>query len=411
MTTLKSVIDSLKGVSGAGDILREYGKLIPQGANYVLEPGDFLHKTKNGRLSLTAPIATDLWYLWCMNNIIPEDDDENVVFVDDNLKFLADKLGGMKPLRGVKNRSEIISVQAPTGWYGETKPAYVNISDYWIQALAFEFGFFGQAIQFESDGPEGMVKGDVCGYLAFPVGQLGVMEVISVFFETETEVDGFSLEKDETPVTFGVGDGSLFPPADDAGQNNSFGLYLIESGYIRNTDDETDRHAELFAADIPEAEYGDIKPKTWMRLWLHKDKLRPVPGEFVGVLLKPVGLPPHIWWFQESSPFVYAGNWWETEWVTSGVVTERTLEEDRDDGKDGDEYKIRVHGYEMTLYTTDFFRYEVDERVAVVKLDNVQDELPEKAYNWKRLTEQWDKERDQTYTDYIIIPISFYEGG
>ena len=416
MPNFKSIMDSLKGISGgAGDLLRQYANMVPSNTNYVVDPGDFLRKRSDGsRIPITAPIAYDVWYLYSTANILPMDSqDANYQYVDDNLYFINANLEGMSILRSVQSRSDILSIITGVkgGWYGEEKSAYQNLSYYWIQALAYEFGYMDQGYEYESDGPDDAIWENLCGaYVTFPIGQLGVMEVVSLFFETDIEGDDFSLQEDEIPFTFGKGDGSLFPPATDSGQNNCYGLYLIESGYKLNTEDETNRYTELFASPMPETVYQKSDKKAWLRFWFDKNEQRPVPGEFIGILTKPYGLPPHAWWFQESSPFVYAGNWWETEWVTSGWITGVTLEADRTDGGIGDQYLIRVHGCEIKLYTTDFFKYNVDERVAIVKVGNVEDSLPDIPFNWEIMRTQWDKEKGNTYTDYMIMPISFYEG-
>jgi hypothetical protein len=45
-------------------------------------------------------------------------------------------------------------------------------------------------------------------FLAIPVGQLGVMEVLSLLRETEMEVEGFTIPSDELPVE----GGGMSPP-------------------------------------------------------------------------------------------------------------------------------------------------------------------------------------------------------
>jgi len=56
----------------------------------------------------------------------------------------------------------------------------------------------------DSSGPSvthGFVRDDYAGYVMFPVGQLGVMEVISLFGQTQAEADDFDLTEELTPVT------------------------------------------------------------------------------------------------------------------------------------------------------------------------------------------------------------------
>ena len=165
------------------------------------------------------------------------------------------------------------------------------------------------------------------------------MEVISVLQETDLTGYKFAavdsnggydpklpaeVEDKDKPKTQSTPE--MFPDMSDAGQNYCFGKHLIEEAYL--TPDAVSRDVELFASEISGYE---VEPKFWMRYWINKDSKLPVPGEFIGILCRPVAAPPHVWWFQESAPFVYAGNWMETGTLTSGVVTVVTEEDDRDD--------------------------------------------------------------------------------
>ncbi len=403
--TTKNILEAAKGITGTGDLFREFFDRLDKNSVFVLDPGDFAMKQDGVGISISAPLASDVWYLHNHNNLITEVDTEN--YVKEGLKFLDEKLGGMKPLRGIQDPSQLL-VESQTGWYSEVQKFYSNVAGYWINDLAYEFGYIGQGVAMDSARPRGGFNDKLIAYLTFPIGQLGIMEVISIFFETDTEADDFDLPYEEIPQTFDTGDAPLFPPDPLNGANQCFGEHLIEDGY--KIPEDAKKYVELNATKVPPEKYGgiDVKTKSWMRFWLDSEKKHPVPGEFIGILVRPWHLPPHAWWFQESCPFVYAGNWWETEWLTSGVVTERTLEEDREDDGIGDEYKIRIHGIEITIYTTDFYRYEVDERVAVVKSSDLQRNLPEKPFDWITMNNRWDKKKDQTYRDYMIIPIAFY---
>jgi hypothetical protein len=149
--------------------------------------------------------------------------------------------------------------------------------------------------------------------------------------------------------------------------------------------------------------------KNWLRVWITRTDKWPVPGEFIGILVKPCPVPPHVWWFQRSSPILYAGNWMDTLDLTSGVVVERTTplncdvyrtnmtvteKKMMDDGtvtetvKTEDwpthpvtgtfctAYMVKIHGVNSIQgYGSDFLPYEVEvgNRVAIWK-NRVQEE-------------------------------------
>jgi hypothetical protein len=212
----------------------------------------------------------------------------------------------------------------------------------------------------------------------------------------------------------------------DAGLNYCFGRHLIESAYYKpeisipsqnnNNSDDTSAYApvasrdvELWASNIKD--YGeDIKQKLWMRYWIHKDSTFPVPGEFIGILVRPVACPPHVWWFQESNPFLYAGNWMETRNLTSGIVMGVTLEDDRVDGRAGNLYLVSVQGCQIKIESSDFLVYSVGDRVAVLKMDSITPAT--KAFS--SLDQMYLKDSN-TYTKtlsindkYAIIPCTYF---
>jgi hypothetical protein len=281
------------------------------------------------------------------------------------------------------------------------------------------------------------------------------MEVISLIQETEmggykfTDIDSLPGTLPKLPLVFSALEEKLKPSlqstpgifpdmktsADNAlaGQNYSYGRHLVESAYLvptvsvpsqntLNSSNSTayvptpNKDVEILSRDTgkyPE----DVRPKMWMRYWIHKDII-PVPGEFLGVLCRPVACPPHVWWFQESSPFVYAGNWVETGNLTSGIVTVVTLEVDRPDAGIGNQYYVMVQGCEVKIESSDFFTYSVGDRVAVLKVASTL-AVADKSFTW--LTQPTFKSTD-SLTDaqkttktgtaipgYILLPLTYYK--
>ena len=452
------IINSLKGLSGTG---RLFGLSVTtmNRLQHVLEAGDYSQAPEKRR-NMSAPLAYDLWYLNndvnLVHHIDPATDSE--VYVSENLKFLDDKLNGLKPLKAMTKEAMLLyagdvviydespvnknfgeeSLDAPLPerelaieelhqyiqklieWSKEQKrkedaktkklkemnATWANEGAYFIQVMPYELGQEGTDFDYDSEVPGGANKDDYCGCLMFPVGQLGIMEVVSMFQETELEADDFFLAEDETPVI--LDDPEMFPPMEHAGEGRSFGKYLIERGYL--VPEDVKSQVELMSTvNISTADYTkDVKPKTWIKWWIKKEDTLPVPGEFIGILIKPLSVPPHVWWFQESTPLLYAGNWVETENLTSGVITQVTLEADRTDGGVGNEYWVKVNGIEFIAYASDFKLYEVDERVAVLKRWTTSQKAV-RSFTWKDQRDGQHPVKDQVSQEFMIMPITFYK--
>ena len=454
---VENIINSLKGISGSGNIL---SKVVERATDilHTLEPGDIAGQEK----ASAAPIASDLWYLFYHQNLMQKYYSDVLgadfkhydysAYLSNNMSFLS-YLPGLKPLKVFTDlKSQLIPVvEGRHGVFGDviTSAKYDNNGIYWINAAFFELRVQGVALQYPSEGSKGFKENpnDYVGDIAFPIGQLGVMEVISLFQETELMGYAFAAYSSsgyyhQKPAITDLEDQykpslqstpEMFPDMKDpngnqlAGMNYCYGRHLIDFAYYkpetpvnsqntRNSKNDAayapvaERDVELWAANIKD--YGEeIKPKLWMRYWIHRDSTLPVPGEFIGMLARPVAAPPHVWWFQESSPFLYAGNWMETGNLTSGVVTEVTLEADRTDGGTGDLYKVKIQGCEVQIAASDFLRYSVGDRVAVLKTGSLA--KADKAFT--SLNQTYLKDSD-SFTKtlvisglYVILPLTFYK--
>ena len=404
-------IDSMKGVAGTGTILGQSVKNLLEFVR-TLEPGDFVRSSPPQ--AIAAPIGYDLWYLWCHQNMMakfyPDADGEHYdysPYLAENLKFLS-YLPGLKPLKTLRNLDHLLSTTTETGFMN-FKSQWSNNGVYWINMLAFEVWLQGRGYQYSSPGPDDFQANAYAGYITFPIGQLGAMEVISIMQETDL-YDGMELDVDETPSLQSTP--GIFPDMKNsmgnaiAGQNMCYGDHIVESAYLKTI--VADPNLELWASGIKD--YGeDVRPKKWLRYWLRRDATLPVPGEFIGILCRPVSCPPQAWWFQESAPFLYAGHWVETGNLTSGVVTKVTAEEDRDDDGVGAQYNVKIQGCEVIVNASDFLAYDVDDRVAVVKVDSTAIRA-EKSFTWLAQVSLTDKDKLTKKTNYVILPITFYEG-
>lgn len=449
------IINSLKGISGSGRLL---GDFIRKATDILLlDPGDYATKTHH----ISAPLAIDLWYLNNAVNLITyiDADTDTETFVSENLKFLEDKLEGLKPLKEVTIDSiKATTVEtakladppsAPRHLMDEVPPdmplpdpymdlqqlrAYLQSVIAWAQTCkeiqvsnrtsfrvekslwSNQGDYFINVAPYEIKHPEFLFTFDtedidtdnLAGCLLFPVGQLGVMEMISYFQETWTEEDDFALDAGGEAIHV-VEDPEMFPPISEIELDKSYGEILIRNGYLIPEDKQEvfeylQKEENLTVADYPE----DIAPKTWARLWITREDEMPVPGEFIGILIKPILVPPHVWWFQETAPFIYAGNWVETQNLTSGVITSVTLEADRTDGEIGNEYKVKVNGTEITAYASDFKLYAVNDRVAILKRWTTA-EAATKAFTWLDQKNGTHPVKDEKSYEFVILPITFYK--
>jgi hypothetical protein len=411
MGELSQIIESMKGLAGSGTVL---GQSIKNMTEFVmtLEPGDFVRS--DPPQASAAPIGYDLWYLWCANNLLAKyytgidgDHYDYSPYLADNMKFL-NYLPGLKPVKTLRNLKALLSTTTETGFMN-FKSQWSNNGVYWINTMAFEVWRTGAGYQYSSVGPKGFKANDYAGYISFPIGQLGAMEVISLMQETDL-YDIESLSVSDTPSLQSTPD--MFPDMKDSkgnaigGKNMCFGDHLLESAYLKTT--AADPNLELWASPIKD--YGeDVKPKQWARYWIRKDGTMPVPGEFIGILCRPVSCPPQAWWFQESAPFLYAGNWIETGNLTSGIVTKVTAEVSRTDGGKGSQYNVRIQGCEVLVDASDFLVYEVDDRVAVVKVDSTATRAT-KSFTWLAQPTLQLKDKLTKQINYVIVPITFYEG-
>lgn len=484
MIDISNVINSLKGISGTGNVLAQSIKNVLDFVG-TLDPGDIVRG--KSKTPMAVPVAADLWYLWYHMNFLAGYQDHkgedgyhfdykpylaaNMDFLTKLTKASGSVDGILRPLKILRDLPIPIAEYGDDWWEHVAGPWYDSwkMMDewgkngvYWINLAAFELWPKDKGAQYPSDGPvptavtdeqkavqesgqSNFKINDYVGYIAWPIGLLGVIEVISLIQETNLSGYKFVLAdvksnywsktvitpdlKEEEKVSFQE-TLAIFPDMKDmqdkplTGVNYCYGRHIVEDVY-RIPDNPIDTQnklnseggtayapvpkfdTELYASDIKD--YGeDIKPKKWMRYWIHKDSVFPVPGEFIGVLCRPVAAAPHVWFFQESSPFLYAGNWMETGNLTSGTITEIIPEVDRTDGGIGNQYKIKIQGCEVLVNATDFLSYSVGDRVAILKVANTA-LTAERSFTWKDQVILKKTDEQQKKTDYVIIPSTFYK--
>jgi len=406
----QQLLNRLKGVSPTGGLFGRIHKLSGKSTT-VLEPGDYA-MTDDIDASISrltgSPIAYDVWYLlphrknMINQGLLPADavSDE---YYGNQLGFVESALG-VKPMAFCRDLDSF--VYNDNDWLvHQGVPRWDVFSEWFIHMLAYELWHPKQGIQHESNGPDNQGdRSQFVGYIAFPVGQLGVMEVISIFQETVIRDDDFTLPGEEQAMTESTTDYFFSMANEYTGQNKCHGTHMIESAYLVPDDVKPNvEYLEVSHID-DESVYPDVRPMFWMRYWITRDEAFPVPGEFVGILVKPLGIPPHVWWYQRSNPFLYAGNWVETQCLTSGVVVSSLSMPDG-----STEYTVTVHGRDITLKTSDYMEYAVGDRVGILKKDAVPEQPMDTSFRWADM--RFISELDMIITTYVILPIQFYQGG
>lgn len=281
-------------------------------------------------------------------------------------------------------------------------------------------------------GPKDPHTDGYSGYIAFPVGAMGTMWQMAVATGSALANGSISGVRPYDAQTAIVSGGELLPPFDMI-RSDVPGHKLLDKGYLVSDDTTVEYPAQPFP------DMDNPKAHGWFRYWIKKNNVEIIPGELVALVCRPY--PNHCWWFQESSPIVYAGNWIETEFYTSGIVKEVIEPWISDDpmpatgyydpdlqvskGVDGNHYRVWVKNEELILESSDFLEYEVDDTVGILKTwrdEDVNnggyvfssDEAKPKNFNWMdlqffNLEGKNTDDNDLFITDWVLVPVAFYE--
>lgn len=150
----------------------------------------------------------------------------------------------------------------------------------------------------------------------------------------------------------------------------------------------------LHEDDVKIIQKSELNPFTVTRKGLKEEYKFPTPGEFIGMAVR--AWPNHAWFSQSTNPFIFAANWFETNQYSSGLV-ENVVDINGDESDFS--YDVRIRGELKTgVLSTDFFKYSVDDRVALLKvLDN------NNIFNNENMKENGYEET------WRIIPVTFFK--
>ncbi len=382
-------------------------------------------------VGISLPVASDVWYLTVGESILPFKGDGYQENAEKILGFLAaylTRLDNIKPLKSLQSYSDL---HVYMDWTSFRNHFDADHSPFVVRETRFETWMLNRSTEFPSKGPKASIEAGVkstpetsmgqlyAGLLSFPVGPLGVMVVLSIFSESMDDMlkneipftpDGtIRIENpyDWRCVTEQPLDGFISPMTDMKGLCP--GVHLVEKGYALASRD-AEYPAEPFEG------YDKILPLHSFRYYLRRDAKWPLPGEFIGLLAKP--WPSHVWWFQMTSPLLYSGNWFETNHYTSGVITAILHPPE---GSFGLVYKCVVRGVEVCVASSDFYGYAVGDRVAIIRLNDLDRfmDTTKGNFKWKEMEDLIAREKMENETpsnlpyivnpNMMIVPMSFYK--
>lgn len=212
-----------------------------------------------------------------------------------------------------------------------------------IYPARFEFPSFNASFK-HLDGKK---QDNAIGFIDFLVGiPYGCIELMGILGE-------LSSEPKSNPVLPG---GHAIPPA----PSHLFADFekdkiLYNHMYLPS------KGTYLFASTL----VGTNEPKKlhyWFRVNLTDKDYYPFPGEFVGLAVRI--FPSIPWGAQDTSPFVYCGNWMDTVYMTSGIII--SIVEPNND-RPYKQYNIARRGELILVNPSDFTDYEIGDNVVLLK--------------------------------------------
>ena len=435
----------LKTAGGIGDLsflqnpapgneIRAFGHYIPQPE--TSEPYSEIELGERTRVAdyrTALPVASDVWYLCAGKTIVPFarfglEDEANAKATIEMEKHIENALEkaypGVEIMKRVMDASDVNVNSAENRgkkslkemrfetWGFHTAPEFGSRYPNSLRQYSYDRNGIptGFTMPEESVNPALDDESYLLGYLAFPVGPLGVMQSLSLVLEVPAPASSPDWHRDNILKT-GVGTGGwggLFPHKVNSNDNRCWGLRVLRSMYVPDGD-----RTEYPGADFEGFDRHYMH--QWLRVYLRSDDTWPVPGTLVFMMARPS--PLHCWWYQHSSPFAYAGNFFETRFWSSGVVKKTLTEDEKNPNEVGQILVVETCGATLYIRCTDFCRYEVGERVALMK---IQDDVSA-SFKWHQMSdakheEMMDKQTPRPSSmhyvvsgTYRVAPVEFYK--
>ena len=258
------------------------------------------------------------------------------------------------------------------------RPVNIDKADERIFCARYEFPAYGEDFTYISAIEEIEEEGeeeDVIAFFDFPIGIFyGCVERVGILGE-ESSIKKIGEE----------GEDSVVPPMPDDLFEEKEGMTLAATLLWLAEDDA------IFLVDSIGGQ-DEVENHWWMRFYLTNslsdDRKMPVPGEFVSLVI--FIFPNLVWGHQLTNPFIFAGNWIETVFYTSGIVKTADTEQG--------EYVVQYRKNEVHAVSSDWAEYKVDDRVTILK----KIPAPFSTFTWEDLGEFEENE-------WVIVPVTFYD--
>lgn len=369
-SSLVSHLDLLLRVSESGSIIADNMSALSTGQFNL--PGE-------KRLYYQSPLPTNVWYVNFPYTLIPHQldfsarlrpgDNNAYSYATDLIRAavsaLHEKLGVLSSVKYITSPSQV-RIGA------NTAPEGLKLALFESRTTFAPFYLASRPNRLDTTAYNNSNEEVFCAALIFPVGPIGGMHIISAVFEIDPPDTLNSTEP--RPGASSSNFGGLFPHRIDSHSRDCGGLHLVHEGYSPAN------------GNIEYPVLGDFEYPSNDMLALHitpSDKF-PVPGTFFG--MKVVPRPTHVWFYQDSNPLLVSGNWFETEFYTSGIVENVIVPFSGQQGAGSADdvphpqeelpldqkvptnlYDVRIKGRLFRIKPSDFFEYSVGDRVAILR--------------------------------------------
>jgi len=240
-------------------------------------------------------------------------------------------------------------------------------------AARYEFPQFGKGFQHSEAVKDQATVGIIDFLTGFPMASTEILAVLGQYSSREERVDRYSDPDSAVP-----------PIPDEFFEGYAEGKYLLNRIYLEEDGVET-------LAD-PLAGEGDAEGlHWWCRINVKDEKKYPIPGEFFCLINRPWCVLP--WGEQESSPYIFSGEWMDTIYYTGAVVKE-VLE-----GESYPTYVVEWRKQRIEVRPTDFADYNKGDFVTILK---TVPNLKESQMWHDKDTKEFDE------GEWVIAPLMFY---
>lgn len=215
------------------------------------------------------------------------------------------------------------------------------------------FEFLREGGTFKYDGRDSSFAGDIKVYLdfltGFPIDCIEIMFMVAQYS---------SLYTHEQITKMDYGNGATPPVPASFFEGYDPDRIMVNITAI----DREMSGGQYYGVHLVKGLSGASEPeniKWFARTNLGAEEKWPIPGEFVALGVRI--MPTDIGGNQQTSPFLYAGNWIDSVYYTSGEI------EEVDDSGETPIYTVKWRNQRIRIPSTDYAKYSVGDRVTILK--------------------------------------------